>query len=94
MNLLRTFINDEMLQVKSTETMAYSLCYKTFIMDIFGIKYKRLCKQLENEGFVKLKGIGYFYNTAYCEYYHKDGRKALCIKELFPKIRYVGKYIC
>jgi len=59
-------------------------------MDIFGIKHKRLCKQLENEGFVKLKGIGYFYNTAYCEYYHKDGRKALCIKELFPKIRYVG----
>lgn len=58
-------------------------------MDIFGIKYRRLCKQLENEGFIKLNGIGCFYNTTYCEYYHKDGRKALCIKELFPKTQYV-----
>ncbi|MFA7628732.1 MAG: hypothetical protein WCY37_05005 [Candidatus Dojkabacteria bacterium] len=52
-------------------------------MDIFGIKFKRLCEQLKSEGFTELRGIGCFTDS---EFYHRDGRKMQVRRGLFPKI--------
>lgn len=63
--------------------MVYICCYKMFIMDIFGTKFRMLCEQLKNEGFTELRGIGCLTDP---EFYHKDGRKMQIRRGLFPKI--------
>jgi hypothetical protein len=45
---------------------------RKFLISLFTSKFKKECRELESERYIRITYIGEFYNSRFAEFYHQD----------------------